>query len=160
MGFQEYADPEGKQLCPTEDAEQAALFRWAEYQQARLPALRWLFAIPNGGYRTKVTAGRMKATGTKAGVPDICLPIPHGGYHGLFIELKRRKGGTLSASQKVWLDILNMHKYKAVRCNGFDEARDTILEYLGYIDPNQRRVPPLAGADNTAMEGKELEDLS
>lgn len=47
-----------------------------------------IFAIPNGGKRSKATAGRLKAEGVKAGVPDLFLPLARNGYHGLFLELK------------------------------------------------------------------------
>lgn len=35
----------------------------------------------------------------EAGVPDIFLPAPRGGYAGLFIEMKRRKNGRVSIDQ-------------------------------------------------------------
>lgn len=64
-----------------------------------VPELRWLHAIPNGGYRDKVTAGKLKAEGVKRGVSDMFLPLPmlsklpsgHPmfAYHGLYIEMKR-----------------------------------------------------------------------
>ena len=41
----------------SEHDEQATLFAIASYR----PELRWMFAIPNGGYRTKATAGKMAA---------------------------------------------------------------------------------------------------
>jgi hypothetical protein len=62
-----------------------------------------LFAIPNGGARHKAIAGKLRAEGVRAGVPDICLPVPRGEYHGLFIELKRPKGGHVSEEQEAWI---------------------------------------------------------
>lgn len=52
------------------------------------------------------------------------------GYHALFIELKRQKGGTLSANQKQWLGKLLKAGNLAVWCNGFDEAKAVIVRYL------------------------------
>lgn len=52
------------------------------------PRFGLIFAIPNGGKRSKATAGRLKAEGVKAGVPDLFLPVASGRHHGLFIELK------------------------------------------------------------------------
>jgi hypothetical protein len=78
--------------CDSEHAEQAALFRWAEFARSRLPELALLHAIPNGGHRHKATAARLKAEGVKRGVPDVCLPVPRGGAHGLYIELKTERG--------------------------------------------------------------------
>lgn len=66
-----------------------------------VPELRWLHAIPNGGYRDKITAGKLKAEGVKRGIPDIFLPLPIIGYAGLYVELKRpqtTKAGTRKAT--------------------------------------------------------------
>lgn len=116
---------------PTEDEEQAAVFQWAEYQQGHYPELALLFHIPNGGYRHPATAAKMKAIGVKPGVPDIFLPVPRKGYHGLWIEMKRRKGGRLSEEQRAWLGAMFQQGYMAVKAAGADEAIAAIVEYLG-----------------------------
>ncbi len=67
---------------------QVALFEHAALHLLPYPDLEWLHAVPNGGFRHKATAGRMKAEGVKNGIPDVFLPVPRGGYHGLYIELK------------------------------------------------------------------------
>ena len=115
---------------PLEDEEQALLFKWAEWASGQHPELSLLYAIPNGGYRQKATAARMKKTGTKPGVPDVHLPVARHGCHGLYIEMKRRKGGNLSADQKRWIEELIRQGYRAVVCMGFDQARETLLAYL------------------------------
>ena len=114
----------------TENQEQALLFEWAAYNALKYPELKLLFAIPNGGYRPPKTAAILKATGVKAGVPDICLPVARGGYHGLYIELKRLNGGYLSSAQAIWLNNLAKQGYRAVCCKGFEAARDELLTYL------------------------------
>ena len=114
---------------PTEDQEQAALVRWF---QEKYPSLKnRLFAIPNGAHKSKQAASRFMATGLRAGVPDLFLPVPRGQYHGLFIELKRVTGGVVSARQRDWLDYLNSVGYLAVVCRGFDRAKDVITDYMG-----------------------------
>ena len=114
----------------SESVEQICLFRWAEWQAGKYPELRWLFHIPNGGLRSKATAGRLKAEGVKAGVPDLFLPVPHQGYHGLFIEMKREKGGKPSENQKEWLKQLNEAGYLAVICHGWEAAAQELTRYL------------------------------
>ena len=114
----------------TENQEQAALFEWAALMERKYPELRLLHSIPNGGYRPPKTAAILKATGVKAGVPDICLPVARGGYHGLYIELKRLNGGYLSSAQAIWLNNLAKQGYRAVCCKGFEAARDELLTYL------------------------------
>lgn len=115
---------------PTEHQEQCALFDWADFAESKIPALRLLHAIPNGGKRDIRTAAMLKAEGVKPGVPDICLPVPRGIFHGLYIELKRRKGGTVSKEQQAWIDALKEQHYWCSVCYGWECARDVILEYL------------------------------
>lgn len=116
--------------APTEAQEQKALFEWIAYNIWKWPELRLCYHIPNGGSRDPREAHNLKLQGVKPGVPDICLPVPRGPYHGLYIELKRQKGGRLSEDQKAWLNRLNRVGYRAVVCNGFEAARDEILDYL------------------------------
>jgi hypothetical protein len=117
-------------MTPTENAEQAALFQWADFAALTYPELVMMYAIPNGGLRDARTAVTLQRTGVKSGVPDICLPVARGGYNGLYIEMKRQKGGVLSANQKIWIDRLRAHGNKAVVCKGWEAARDAITDYL------------------------------
>lgn len=115
----------------SEHTEQAALIDWAERLTPRLPELGLLYAIANagaGGQRGQ--AGKMKAEGVKRGVPDLCLPVARGGYHGLYIELKAT-GGTLSAEQKQWIAGLRGGGYCAEVCVGTVAAAEAIERYLG-----------------------------
>ena len=115
---------------PTESEEQQQIFQWASYALGRYPELKYMYHVPNGGVRNKATAGRLKAEGVKSGVPDICLPVPRGKYHGLYIELKRRKGGRLSDDQSDWIAALRGFGYLADSCRGAREAIELIQRYL------------------------------
>ena len=115
---------------PTESAEQIALFEWAERARGTYPELQWMFHIPNGGARSKATAGRLKAEGVKAGVPDIFLPESRFGYRGLWIEMKRQRGGVLSEPQKRWIRYLVQSDYYVARCDGWEDAKGVIESYL------------------------------
>ena len=112
-----------------EHAEQKCLFEWANLNKSNMPALNLMFAIPNGGLRNIGVARNLKAEGVKAGVPDIFLAYPMSNHHGLFIELKvgNRKPTELQA---LWMKALSKVGYKAALCYGFEEARDTITDYL------------------------------
>ena len=116
--------------CPEEEVEQTCLFRWAAYSLGTHPELALLHAIPNGGKRSKSEAARMKAAGVKAGVPDMFLPVARGGSHGLYIELKRIKGGRVSAEQLAWMEELTREGYTCAVCHGWEEARKVIQTYL------------------------------
>lgn len=114
---------------PTEHAEQVAVVDWFD---RRFPALRGrLAAVPNGGARHKAVAGKLKAEGVRKGYLDLQLLVARGGYHGLLIEMKRRKGGRVETEQADWLDWHTEQGYLAVVCRGADEARAVISEYLG-----------------------------
>ena len=114
----------------TEHSEQVALFNWAKRKESRHPQLALMFAIPNGGKRHVVVAHKLKMSGAKAGVPDIFLPVPHGEKHGLWIELKVGKNKP-TKEQNMWLSNLAGEGFATAVCYGFDEAKDTIVEYLG-----------------------------
>ena len=116
-------------MTQLEESEQIAIMQWAELARGKYPALKWLHHIPNGGQRSKATAARLKAAGVKSGVPDLCLPYPCGGYHGLYIELKVGRNKP-SASQNAWLDYLDGAGYCVRVCKGADEAIGEITKYL------------------------------
>ena len=88
-----------------------------------------MHAIPNGGQRNIVVATKLKAEGVKSGVPDVCLPLPRGGYHGLYLELKVGRNKATD-NQAWWIDQLECQGYKALVVWGFAGARAAILEYL------------------------------
>jgi len=118
-----------KAPAPAEHEEQRKIFEWAEWSIGRLPELEMLFAVPNGGRRDKATAARLKAEGVKAGVPDIILPVPRGGYAGLWIELKRRPNEPTEQQQR-WLERLRGHGCMAGVCYSAEEAIAAIEDYL------------------------------
>ena len=113
-----------------ESQEQQLLFEWAALSAGKWPELALMYHIPNGGSRSKAEAGRFKAEGVKSGVPDICLPAARGGYHGLYIELKRVKGGRVSPAQQGWIAALRDQGYCACVCKGWDDAAHIIKAYL------------------------------
>lgn len=115
---------------PTEHQEQVGLLRWAWYKSATIPELTLLYAIPNGGRRDAITGAQLKAEGVKRGVPDLCLPVARGAYHGLYIELKRRVSGVVSEHQQQWIEQLRSQGYKAEVAHGASEAIQIIEQYL------------------------------
>ena len=112
-----------------EHTEQAAFVSWCAYQTGTYPELARIFAIPNGGHRHKAVAGRMKAEGVRAGVPDLMLPVARGGYHGLWMELKI-KPNKVSEAQAEWLEWLDRQGYAASLCWSAEELIDTVTWYL------------------------------
>jgi len=82
----------------------------------------------NGGLRGKAEAARLKAEGVKAGVPDLCIPIARGGYHGLFVEMKFGRNKPTDEQMK-WLSTLERNGYMATVCWGAEEAIAVIEQY-------------------------------
>lgn len=115
---------------PTEAEEQENVISWAELAIVQYPELKLLHHIPNGGSRDVREAVNLKRQGVKSGVPDLCLPVPRGKYHGLYIELKRIKGGRVSDEQQQWLTELQNVGYRAVVCKGWEAAKTEIEWYL------------------------------
>lgn len=123
---------------PTEHDEQTALFEWIARMAKRHSAFHTIFAIPNGGWRHKVTARILQAEGVRPGVPDIFVAFPSRKLkkHGLFIELKRVDGtaSDVRLSQREWGDRLRNHGYAVVVCFGEKQARKAICTYLEVTD--------------------------
>ena len=115
---------------PLESQEQTTLFEWAARMTGKYPELALLHAIPNGGSRNPIEARNLRLQGVRAGIPDICLPCARKGHHGLYIELKRLKGGRVSEEQKKMILALQEQGYKAVVCYGWEEAANVIKEYM------------------------------
>lgn len=118
-------------VAPTEAEEQKWLFEWAEMMSLqRWPELALMYHCPNGGSRNKIEAARLKQQGVKAGVPDIFLPVARNGWHGLYIEMKRKAGSMVSMEQKLWIDKLRIQHYRVEVCRGFNAAANVIEAYM------------------------------
>lgn len=121
--------PEQLAKSGSEAAQQTALFCWAALHINKYPVLELMFHIPNGGTRHKAEAGRLKAQGVKAGVPDICLPVASLGYHCLWIEMKAGKNKQ-SAEQRKWQDSLTLQKHLVLVAYTWEKAVEYITYYL------------------------------
>lgn len=100
--------------------------------QHEFPKLRLLHAIPNGGHRQYGTAVKLQKEGVKPGVPDLCLPVPIGGFNGLYVEMKRRDASPSDVSrvQRQWIAALIEEGYAVGVAKGSDAAQEIILSYL------------------------------
>lgn len=106
---------------PTEHEEQRQLVMW--FRQNYSPVR--IFAIPNGGLRTKTVAAKLKVEGVSPGVPDLLIPAWR-----LWIEMKRIKGGRLSPDQKDWIAYLEANGYTCLVCHGCEDAKKQIEQFL------------------------------
>ena len=112
-----------------EAAEQIKLFRWVDLAINQYPELKMLYHIPNGGSRNPIEAVNLKRQGVRSGVPDLCLAVPRGKYHGLYIELKYGSNRP-TENQKRWLSALGENGYAVSVCYGCEAAIAEIIKYL------------------------------
>ena len=92
-----------------------------------------LFAVPNGGARSRTEGAIMKGEGVTAGVADLILLEARGGYGALCIEMKTRdKGSGQSASQKTWQAAAEAagNRYVVVRSEA--AFRAVCAEYMAF----------------------------
>ena len=121
---------------------QSAFADWCRMSEARYPALKLAFAVPNGSYRHIATAVRAKREGQRAGVPDWILPVPRldsitertkvgilSRDSGLAIEFKR-PGGRLTKEQKAWISLARIYGWRCEVCYSAEEAIKVVKEYL------------------------------
>ena len=104
---------------PTEHFEQRAFVMW--FKQT-YPTIR-IFASPNGGARNINVARQLKCEGVSKGVPDLFIPA-----WGLWIEMKRIKGGRLSLEQKDWIDYLKEVGYRVIVGFGALDTQSQIIK--------------------------------
>lgn len=81
-----------------------------------------IFAIPNGGQRSRTAGYKLKLEGVVAGVPDLFIP-----EWRLFVEMKK-EGGRLSPAQKELIPILESAGYQCLVCYGFDDFKSQITQ--------------------------------
>jgi hypothetical protein len=115
-----------RKLIPSEYDEQVAVIQWADLH----PVAFQLYAISNGARVSIGQAVKLKKAGLRKGFPDLGLDVARGKFHGLRMEMKRRKGGRLDEDQIAWQMLLTAAGYKCVVVRGAEEAIVAINEYL------------------------------
>ena len=123
-----------------ESAEQRQLIKWWDNNcdvLFHIPLNSLLFHIANGGSRNYIEACQLKLQGVRRGIPDLFLAVPRGGKHGLFIEMKRADGGTLSDFQKQFIVQARKQGYEAWGVHGAALAKELIEKYLYEEDLEQ-----------------------
>lgn len=100
-----------------EEHEQEALVGWLELKGYKFTA------IPNSTFtRSWKQKAKNHRTGLRPGFPDLAV-IKNSRLY--LIELKRRRGGTVSKEQKEWIKALQLCEgVTAVVCKGSQEAID------------------------------------
>ena len=105
----------------SESDEQIGFIAWWD---ASFPAVR-IFHVPNGGHRQISVAKRLKDEGVRPGVPDLFAPA-----WLLWIEMKRTRGGRLSADQKDWIEYLQSIGHTVIVARGARDASAQVIAFL------------------------------
>lgn len=118
-------------MALSEAQHQANVFKWSKQPsiRARWPELSLLFHIKNEEGSGARAVAIDKSMGVKKGVPDLCLPVARGRYHGLYIEMKTEKGRT-TAAQDWWGEHLLAQGYMWEACHGWQGAVQVLEWYL------------------------------
>ena len=108
---------------------QRACVQWFRLQYPKDALL--LFAVPNGGGRSRVEAAIMKAEGVTAGVSDLILLEARGGYGALCIEMKTdSKKSRQRKGQTEWQAATEAAGNLYVICRTFEEFRARVDDYM------------------------------
>lgn len=99
----------------------------AQFLDLALPRDAVWFHTPNAGKRRKGAAGRLKAMGMKAGVPDICII-----YRGraFFIELKTLKGRLSEAQKAMHIRLTVAGAIVAGECRSLDDLQAFLQQVI------------------------------
>ena len=110
---------------------QIALLNWARLVQVGSHTLEeWLHHSPNGGGRSAVEGAIFKAMGTKAGWPDLVLPIATTKHCHGYWELKASPNERPTEKQIERHAMLRAGGAYVRVCHRWDEAALDMLAYL------------------------------
>lgn len=126
-------------MANAEHQMQAACVRWFRLQYPELARL--LFAVPNGSRRTPWEQRQAMQEGLVAGVADIILLVPRGGYGSLCLEAKKEveewhngkrtiKRGYQSQAQKAWQTDAEREGNRYAVFHNLDEFMREVNRYL------------------------------
>ena len=118
-----------------ESKHQRAVLKWSLQPSVleKWPELKLLFHIKNEERSGAREVAIDKAMGVKKGVPDLCLPVPRGCYHGLYIEMKNETGRP-TREQSWWGVELSGQGYYWEVCKGWESAVRVIEWYMTLKD--------------------------
>lgn len=89
----------------------------------------WIHAIPNGGFRDAITAGKLKAEGVRSGVGDVFVPLGRKGWNGFYLEFKT-PGGRQQDTQKAFEEYCSKVNYLYAISKSAEDALKKLKWYL------------------------------
>lgn len=133
-GWKDFFGVETKTRRRPRNLEHGLQSRCVKWFRLQFPNRRHnLFAVPNGGYRTKTTAALLKDEGQLSGVADLILLVRKGTCGALLLEAKV-KGNYQSPNQKLWQKMIEADGYEYRIFHTLEEFIDIVNEYLNRPD--------------------------
>lgn len=113
-------------LTLSEEDEQVAVVNYLEHLMASNKIFAFT-AFPQNGNNIPFIM-RNKRLGVRPGFPDLIIITRD--HQLVFIEMKKKKGGTVRPDQRVWIELLIASGVVVHVCNGFDEAKLAIDSHI------------------------------
>lgn len=94
-----------------------------------------IYAVPNfaghlGTAASRVRAGaKAKREGRRAGIPDVCVDVARGAWHGLRLEFKT-ESGRVRPEQKAWHERLRANGYRVEVVRSAEQAVLLLIDYM------------------------------
>lgn len=124
---------------PLEDDECIAFSEWLKYNN--IPHAHIANESRSSSKNAMIRGSKLKRMGQSRGVWDYEVYVPIKGatgrvdcYELVKIEMKRRKGGTVSVEQKKWGMIYELAGINCKVCKGADEAIKFVKTFLNRED--------------------------
>jgi hypothetical protein len=112
---------------PTEDQECHTLVDYLEILKQQGKVIVFSHTANETYTKSWKQKARNKRMGVRSGVPDYIIVTKK---HTIFLEMKRTKGGVVSATQKEWVKAIQDTGVACEVCRGFDEAKEFLDSYL------------------------------
>jgi hypothetical protein len=125
IGWNQDHKPKRKKPSHPESDLQKACVKWFKLQYPQ----RVIFAIPNGGNRSRIEAAIMQGEGVMSGVSDLFIPEPMQNFHGLWIEMKIKPNKLTDEQLKFTLRMVE-RDYKTAVCYSLDEFMKVVNDYF------------------------------
>lgn len=114
-----------KDFVPIESAEQIEVVRWFN----ELYPFHLIICARNDAARNLYEGVKQKRMGVVPGVSDLHIP-----WLGLWVEMKRKKGGVWSDEQQKFAEYINsLPGNQYVLCDGADKAKEEILDRVDFF---------------------------
>ena len=123
---------------PTEYEECIVLADWLRLNN--IPFAHCANESQSGSKNAMIRGAKLKRIGQSRGVFDYEIYVPIKGitgevdcYQMIKLEMKRQRGGVVSAEQKQWQKIYELAGIPTKICKGADEAIKFVQEYLNGV---------------------------